>query len=194
MNNLAQIISSKARAEFFRILFGINSNEFHLREIQRRSGMAIDTVRKEAMKLEEMDLVTKRIDGNRTYYSGNKQHPLYAPIHDLVLKTSGLTDVLKIALLKHPFKFVFVFGSIAAGKEKAESDIDLFMIGDAGLRKISKLLKEPSQMIGREINPHIMTEKEFLKRKNQKEHFVTSVLRSPKLMVIGIENELAELG
>ena len=71
---------------------------------------------------------------------------------------------------------------------------DLFIIGDIGLRALSRLLKEPSLKIGREINPHIMTEKEFTTRKNKQEHFVTRVLESPKLMIIGNKDEFDRLG
>lgn len=52
MSILAEILSSKGRAEIFRILFGINSQEFHLRDIQRQSGLAIGTIRQEVTKLE----------------------------------------------------------------------------------------------------------------------------------------------
>ncbi|MBN1472235.1 MAG: nucleotidyltransferase domain-containing protein [Syntrophaceae bacterium] len=194
MNILIEIISSRARAEFFRILFGTDSHEYHLREIQRRAKMAIGTIRQEAKKLENIGLVNKRIDGNRTYYQANKNHPLFNTIHDLVLKTTGLAEILKKPLSMEVIKFAFVFGSIAAGKENPESDIDLFIIGDIGLRAVSKLLKEPSQKISREINPHIMTSEEFIKRKIGKEHFVTTVLSSPKLMILGNENDLTKLG
>jgi len=37
-----------------------------------------------------------------------------------------------------------------------------------------------------------MTTEEFIKRKNEKEHFVATVLSSPKLMIIGNENDLAK--
>jgi predicted nucleotidyltransferase len=194
MNILIEIVSSRARAEFFRILFGTDSHEYHLREIQRRADLAIGTIRQEAIKLERIGLVNKRIDGNRTYYQANKSHPLYNTIHDLVLKTTGLTEILKKSLSIKDIKFAFVFGSMAAGKEKPESDIDLFIIGDIGLRAVSKLLKEPSLKINREINPHIMTSEEFIKRKIEKEHFVATVLSSPKLMILGNENDITNLG
>jgi hypothetical protein len=56
------------------------------------------------------------------------------------------------------------------------------------------LLKNASDTLGREINSNVMTEEEFGKCIQQKEHFVSSVLESPKLMIIGNENELARLG
>lgn len=194
MNNLAEIVSSKARAEFFRILFGIGTNEYHLREIERRSGLAIGTIRQEAVRLERLGLIRRRDDGNRTYYSANREHPIYKEIHSIVLKTSGLADILRQVLTIDIIKMAFIFGSVATGNENPESDVDLFIVGDISLRALVKVLKEPSQQIGREINPHIMTLDEFEKRIRNREHFVKTVLESPILMIKGNEDELKRLG
>lgn len=194
MNLLAEILSSKVRAEIFRILFGINSSELHLRAIQRRTGFAIGTVRQEVTKLVNNELISKRVSGNRTYFCANKNHPLFIEIHNLVLKTSGLVDILKQALNNKSIRFAFVFGSIASGNIKEDSDIDIFIVGDIGLRAVSKLLKGQSNLIGREINVHTMIEHEFISRRQQKEHFLRRVLESTKLMIIGNENELNRLG
>jgi predicted nucleotidyltransferase len=194
MDMLAEILSSKGRSEFFRLLFGMDSPEFHLRDIERRSKLAIGTVRQEAAKLSKLGLVRMRRDGNRTYYSANKEHPLYRTVHELVLKTSGLCDTLRPSLTNEDISFAFVFGSVAAGEVKAESDLDLFVIGDIGLRALSKLLREPCRQIGREINSHVMTREEFIERKTAKEHFVAGIVESPKLMIIGDEDGFGRLG
>jgi DNA-binding transcriptional ArsR family regulator len=195
MDFLAEILSSKARAEFFRILFGVAATECHLREIQRRSGLAIGTIRQEAIKLVRIGLITKRDDGNRTYYSANKNHPVYGDIHSIVLKTAGLADIFIPAFNADKLiSYAFIFGSIAAGKESSRSDIDLFVIGDIGLRALIKLLKEPSLKTGREINPHIMTSAEFINRKKNKEHFITTVLESPIMMIKGDADAFKRLG
>ena len=44
MNILAEILSSKVRAEIFRLLFGLNGIGLHMREIGRRTGFAIGTI------------------------------------------------------------------------------------------------------------------------------------------------------
>jgi len=90
--------------------------------------------------------------------------------------------------------FAFIFGSFANGEEKSTSDIDLFIIGEIGLRELSKQLKEPVKILGREINPHVMDAKEFVKRKINQENFVTRVLEAKKIMIIGNEDELRKLG
>ena len=81
-----------------------------MRDIERKSGFAIGTIQGELKKLSELDLILKEKDGNRTYYRANKSHPLYSDIHNLVLKTSGLVDVLRNALGTEKIKLAFVFG------------------------------------------------------------------------------------
>jgi len=191
MNLLAEILSSRIRAEIFRILFGVNDEALHLREIERRSGLTVGTVQQELKKLLNLDLIKKRKDGNRIYYQARKEHPLYPEIRSIILKTSGLSDVIARALGVSPdIKIAFVFGSIARHDEKAGSDVDLMVIGKLGLRKLTELLDGISEQIGREINPHAMSEGEFLKRRKNKDHFITEVLESPKIFIIGSRNEL----
>lgn len=194
LNTLSLILSSKVRAEIFRIFFNINDEEIHLREIERKTGFAIGTVRQETTKLVKIGLLNKRKDGNRTYYIANRAHPLFQEIHNIVIKTVGLVDIFRIALENQGVQYSFIFGSIAKGIEKPDSDIDLFVIGNIGLRKISKLLKNCSEKLGREINIVSMNKEEFVKRETNKEHFVSNVMESPKIMIIGNEDGLTRLG
>lgn len=92
MNILGQILSSNVRAEIFQLLFGINRNELHLRDIERRSGFAIGTVRQEASKLLRLGLILKRRDGNRVYFKANIEHPLFGDICNIVLKTGRVAS------------------------------------------------------------------------------------------------------
>jgi predicted nucleotidyltransferase len=176
------------------MLFGVNGEALHMREIERRSGLSIGTIQQEVKKLLRLNLIIKRKDGNRIYYQANKEHPLFAEIRSLVLKTVGLVDFFRKALEADPnIKLAFVFGSIARQEEKDKSDVDLMIIGDIGMRQLTALLSGVSGQVGREINPHALSIKEFLKRKKAKDHFLIQVLESPKLFIIGNENDLTEL-
>jgi predicted nucleotidyltransferase len=194
MSILTEILSSKARAEVFRLLFSGTEEELHMREIQRRAGLNDSTIRQELRRLVRLDLILSRKDSNRIYYTANKHHPLYSEIRNIVLKTIGLADLIKEALLKSSeIKIAFVFGSIARNDENAKSDVDLIVIGDVGLRKVTTLLSGMASKIGREINPHVFTQEEFTKRKAKHEHFITRVLQEQKIFIIGNENDLAEM-
>ncbi len=191
---LEHILSSRARAEIFRLLFGLENRELHGREIERRSGFTIGTVRHELQKLEQLQLIIPRRDSNRIYYRANKIHPIYREIHNLVLKTNGLVDILKEALSGTDIDMAFVFGSVAQDKELAESDVDLMVIGHIGLRDLVHRLVSVSDRIGREVNPHIMTMEELKFRWQKGDHFITNVLQSPKLIIKGSEDDVAGLG
>ena len=195
MSLLSEILSSKVRAEIFRILFGLGEVEVHMRELERRSGFTIGTIQTELKKLLSLDLVVKRKDGNRSYFSANKTHPLYQDIRSMVLKTTGLVDILKGALQdQKDIQLAFVFGSIARNQAMAESDIDLFIIGDTGLRNITILLSGVSEIIGREVNPHVISKKEFKVRKQANDHFINRVLEDSKLFIIGNADDLEAMG
>lgn len=194
MNTLAELLSSRVKAEIFRLLFRTPEAELHLRELTRQTGLSVGTVRQELQRLTRLGIVADRKDGNRICYRANQQHPLYPDLRNLVLKTSGLTDVLRGALEHLGIRLAFVFGSIARNEDQAHSDVDLLVIGDITLRQLTKLLSGMAARIGREINPHLMTALEFARRKKSRDHFLTTVLASPKLFVIGTDHELETMG
>jgi len=188
MGTLTELLSSNVKAEVFRLLFGLDGGPLHLREIERRSGLAVATVTR-------LGVIEARPDGNRTYYVAREDHPLYPEIRGLVLKTSGLADLLRDALKKEKgISIAFVFGSLAQSRERAHSDVDLMVVGTIGLRQLTKLLSGVSEKIGREINPHVFTASEFRRRKQAGDHFLKSVLAERRIFIIGDEHELGAMG
>jgi DNA-binding transcriptional ArsR family regulator len=191
---LLTVLFPQVRAEVLRLLFAASSRELHLRDLTRQSGLTLGTMQGELEKLSAVDLVTSRRDGNRRYYRANASHPLFPDLQQLVLKTSGLREVLVEAL--HGVKGVeiaFVFGSLAGGPGTAASDVDLMVIGDTGLRALAPRLRTASTRLGREINPVTMTAAEFA-RGRRKTPFLADVLTKEKLFVKGGLDELEGLG
>ena len=165
-----------------------------MREIERKSGFSIGKVQRELKKLVELDLIIKREDGNRVYYEANKDNPLYRDICNVTQKTVGLIHILQESLIKtKEIEFAFIYGSIARGKENSKSDIDLMVIGNLGLRNVVSLLSGISEKTGREVNPHIFWITEFKKRIQSKDHFITNVVKSKKIFLIGNEDEFRKL-
>lgn len=190
MNQLAEMLSSRTRAELFRLLFGVTPKPMYLREIERITGLSTGSIRQETAKLRKLGLIISRKDGNRICFEANTKHPICEDIRRIVLKTVGLTDILKKALKTDGIRCAFVFGSIARGEGTEESDIDLMVIGEVGLRKVAGLLSGTADKLGREINPHAFTTKEFAQRLKGREHLVSRVMASPKLFIVGDEDVL----
>lgn len=194
MDLLAKLFCSRVRAEIIRLLFGLSPNPLHLREIHRKAGLAVGTIQRDIAQLVKMDLVVRRLDGNRVYFSANNVHPLTPELRRIVLKTVGLADTFRQALGKKGFQSAFIFGSIATGSEHDKSDVDLMVIGELGVREISRRLTGVADQIGREINPHVLSATEFAERRRSGEHFISTVMGSPRIWIQGNEDDIGKMG
>lgn len=192
--SMLPVLFPQVRAEVLRLLFAEAARELHLRDLTRQSGLGLGTVQGELEKLSKADLVMSRRDGNRRYYRANASHPLFPDLQQLVLKTSGLRDVLVDALKSvKGIEVAFVFGSLAAGAARAASDVDLLVIGDASLRTVAPGLRRAGEKLGREINPVTMTTVEYVKGK-KKHPLLLDIADKEKLFIIGGADELERLG
>lgn len=48
--------------------------------------------------------------------------------------------------------------------------------------------------IEQELNPHVFTKEEFIKRRTVGEHFTSTVISSPRLFVKGNDSDLIKMG
>ena len=193
MKILSIILSSRARAEIFRLLFGFTTPELHNREIVRRAGLSESAIRQELHKLTRISLVLQRRDGNRVYYMANRNHSLFPDLRQVVLKTSGLVDILKPRLSSADIRIALVFGPLAGSEVTGEGPIDLLVIGRIGSMGLSLQLSGVSEELGRELSPHVITEADYRGKLGSGDRFVTSVIASPKIFVIGDQQELEVL-
>lgn len=185
----------KARAETLRLLFNAPGKELHLRDMARLATLSPGAMQKELTYLQEIGLVASRRDGNRLYYRAETAHPLFPELRGLVAKTTGIVPELTKALADLPgVALAFVFGSVAAGTAKADSDVDVMVIGTVGLRRVTPALRRVSSRLSREINPHCLTADEWRLRRSKKDVFIKRVLSEPKLWLKGGGDELGKLG
>ena len=177
-----------------RLLFD-PSRSWYLSELAKSIGLSAPDIRRELSQLSQAEIIKEWRDGNRVYFSANTDCPFFTELRGLILKTSGLVEVVRDSLssLSDAIVIAFVYGSIAKGKEVSESDVDLMIVGDVSSKKLSLVLKEAEEMLQREINTSVYSKKEFLNKINSKDHFVSSILRQEKIFVLGSDNELAEL-
>lgn len=193
MDFLSKLLLSEIRAALFRLFFGPMTKPMYRAEIIARFDFAGRSVEEELEKLVRLDLLRTTKDGNRRYYEVNRTHPIYPELRAIVLKTSGLRDVLAEALKGAKVGYAFVFGSIAAGTETAESDVDLMVIGGATHRQAASGLRRAGETLAREINPHFFTMEEFFSRLEKRDHFLSDVMSKPKLFIAGDEHEFTDL-
>ncbi len=183
---LKWLVGSKARERVLAALFKDRPEAVHFRGLVRETGLSPLSLKRVLDDFEAAGIIESEWAGNQRSYKANEKHALYAELSSIVKKTVGLADVLRAAL--RGVEMAFVYGSIARGDARPDSDVDLFVVGKpndevyAGLRKAE-------EAIGREVNPAFYSVKEL----REKRGFVERVLQEDKIMVVGNEEEFKRL-
>lgn len=165
---------------------------WYLSELAQHLGTRPSSLQRELASLVLSGILEQRRDGRRTYFRAETRSPLFSNMRRLFEMTVGVVPGLRQALL--PFgeriAYAFVYGSVARGAEHAVSDIDLMVVGSAGLADLSSVLRRAERRFGREINVTHYSIAEFQKKLAAGDHFLQTVLRSPKQFVKGSAREL----
>jgi predicted nucleotidyltransferase len=192
-SGVADALFSKVQQRVLAVLFGNHSRSFYANELIALAGSGSGAVQRELARLEAAELVTVKRVGNQKHYQANASAPIFEELRGLVLKTSGLVDVLRSALapLAAQIDAALVFGSVAKGLDTAKSDIDLLVIGETlTYGELFAALEPVSTRLKRTINPTLYSRPEIDKRIRDGNSFVKRVLEQPKLWVIGEDRGL----
>ena len=191
--SLADALFTTTQQRVLRVLFGQPERSVYASELIREAGTGSGAAQRELAKLEESGLIVGRRVGNQKHYQANAASPLFSELRSIMLKTVGLADPLRAALLplSSAIRAAFVYGSVAKATDQAASDVDLMIISDSlTYREVFGALERVTRTVGRKVNPTVYTAAEFSKRVRRENAFATRVLEQPKLWVIGSEHDL----
>ena len=191
--SLADALFSGTQQRVLGLLFGQPERSFYATELISLAGVGSGAVQRELASLSQSGLVTVKAVGNQKHYQANPASPIYDELCGMVRKTVGLAEPLRAALapLARQIKAAFVYGSIAKKEDTATSDIDLMLVSDTLTFGDTILaLQAATELLGREVNPNILTQQDFAKRLAEDGSFVSRVMSQPKVWLIGGEHAL----
>jgi len=194
-NKLVAALSSESKIRILKLLLLAPEQSFYQREIAEKTGLRLRAVQQALQSLVEAGIVRREQRGRQVFYQADASCPILAELTGILLKTVGLAEVLKQALesLAHRIQAAFVFGSMATGEAVAESDVDLMVVGEVGLRELVPALRAASRELNREVNAIALGPGELRERVGRGDPFLTQVLRQPKIFVVGDDNELRRI-
>jgi len=98
-------------------------------------------------------VITERRVGNQRRFRMNTAYPLYGELRAICMKSFGVTDPIRKALGSFDgIENAFVFGSVARGDDRADSDIDVMAIGEADPFKWNDCGYSLEQQLGRPVH------------------------------------------
>jgi hypothetical protein len=136
--------------------------ELSISEVARRAGVLPAVAHREIGRLVEAGVLTDRRDGNNRLVTVNQDHPLFAPMNEIIQATYGPVPVLRELLgAVAGIREAFVYGSWAARRSGEPGafpgDIDLMLVGDVDVDTVIEVEQAARERLGMVVNVHRTT-------------------------------------
>ncbi|AFL89267.1 putative nucleotidyltransferase [Terriglobus roseus DSM 18391] len=192
---LGDLLFGKTRSRLLATLYSKPDTHFFARQLARHIHGSAGTVQRELLTLASAGLIVRSSRENQVLYQANSRHPIFPELHSLLAKTTGVFSILSesIAPFAQEIEFAFVYGSFARGEEKAESDIDLMVIGEVTLDDLLHSLTSVEKKLGRPVNPTVFARQEVRTRIHTGNHFLKALQSASLVFLIGSENDFREI-
>lgn len=193
--DLSAALFGKTRRAVLGLLFSHADEAFYLRRIARESGSSLGAVQREVKRLANAGIILRTVMGHQVFYQANRDGPIFAELKGLVMKTVGLVEVLRSALMPAipQVHFALIHGSLVRGEETRGSDVDLLVVGEATFGDIVAALNPAQETLQREVNPTVYPPIEFEAKVRDGHHFLKSVFSREHIYLTGRDHGLAQL-
>lgn len=127
--------------------------DLHFRALERRLGLSRQSLKNALDTLEALGLVTRSADGQRVRYRA-AEHAGWGTLRELIRTFAAPAEVVGDLFRGVPgVRGAFVFGSAATGQMRPDSDVDVFVIGDAAdAGALGMATLEAGMVLGRDID------------------------------------------
>ena len=191
---LVEVLFGAYRRQILALLLLHPDESFYVREIARLTGVPAGSLHRELKLLGDAGLLQRSVSGNQVRYQVDRDNPIQEELAGIFRKTAGLADVLRNALapLAGKIRLAFIFGSVAQGRERSTSDVDVLVVGSASFAAVVGALSPAGERLRRAVNPVVMTRAAFESKRAGADRFVARIVREPKIILIGGAGELAQ--
>ena len=192
--SLADALFTTTQQRVLSLLFGQPSRSFFASQLIKLTGSGSGAVQRELKRLVSSGLVSVTHIGKQKHYRANAHSPVFGELRSLVLKSVAMVEPIRDALepLGERIVLALVYGSVAKGTDRADSDIDLLVVADqVTLEESYAALAPVEARLDRRISPVLYTSREFNDRLAAGNAFLIRVLAGEHMVLIGNGNEPA---
>ncbi len=188
------LFGSKTRVKLLYLFLNNPGQPFYVREITRKIGEQINSVRRELSNMINVGIITSDSADNKLYYQVNQRYEYYVALRSIF--GSNVSDVLAVnkptdntAVEDYSAKLKSIVGirlAILAGilVEGSTTSVDVLLVGDIAAAKIKSFIKDVEKQEGRDINYSVLSYDEFYYRLSVRDKFITEIINSKHSVVI----------
>lgn len=188
---LEHIIPSKTRRKILELFYHHPHDSFYLRKIVRDVSEEVNGVKRELDILSEEKVLHKEKRLNKVFYALNKGFAFFDEFTRMFTKTSSLAKAFYKNLPQiGKVKFAALSTKYAKKTMIKEDEIYFLLVGIIVVAEIASIIANIEKEFGREVNYTVMNEEEFTFRKKNNDPFLWRFLKQPKIMLVGLEDEL----
>jgi len=188
---LQALFSSRVRVRLLTIFLLNPDLSSHARALAQTVGAQYSAVWKELNNLEQAGVLLSESSAHTKAYRLNPRCPILPELRAIILKTVGIGDALRQAFADlGTIDMAFIYGSFAAGDPDRQSDLDVMLLGKVNLTRLAPVIARVEKDLGRAVNYICYAPEEWTEKQRAREPFITNVLASPKIMLIGDEDAL----
>jgi hypothetical protein len=163
---LDTLITSKTRIKLLLKFFLNDSTSSYLRNLESEFGESSNSIRLELNRFEDAGLLKTSMSGNKKLFTANKTHPLFKDIKNILMKYTGLDQIIEEVIQKlGDVERVYLVGDLAKGMNSPV--VDLIFIGDLNQTYLVNLIGKSEKIISKKIKYIIYSEEEFVLHKKQ---------------------------
>jgi len=192
LDQLSPFLGSEARARLLAHFVVHPESREHVRSLERHTGLGKRSLQVELARLETMGLVRREREGRRVLYVRSGYTPQWRAIESLVGEY-GIPLLLRDALADVPgIEAAFIFGSLARGDARPDSDVDLLIYGETiqGM-ELSRACRDIILSLDRSVDTKLYDDAtRFLADSRPGASFLPHALAGPKIWLIGSESDL----
>ncbi|MFL5537616.1 MAG: nucleotidyltransferase family protein [Longimicrobiaceae bacterium] len=191
LDQLSPFLGSEARARLLAHFVVHPESREHVRSLERHTGLGKRSLQAELARLEAMGLVRREREGRRVTYVRSGYTPQWRAIEALVGEY-GIPLLLRDALADVPgIEAAFIFGSLARGDARPDSDVDLLIYGGPTFDNLGRAKGDLAMVLDRRLDIKLYIEaSRFLEDSRPGVSFLPNALAGPKLWLIGSEVNL----
>jgi hypothetical protein len=182
---LVTLLGGKTKARILDVLLSHPGESYHLRGLASAAGTDSGNTSKLLRPLVESGLVVAAPDRHSTRYSINVKSPLVAPLRQLVACAGALMVDLQAAANRIAAEYIGVFGSVPAGTDDAQSDVDVLVVGDLSAVAAQAAFKSVGRKHHRSINVVAVSASDLAVKLRQGSAFWTSIAAGRKIDLKG---------